>query len=124
MSEDSKVLTYMSGLIAGAALGAVAGLLLAPKAGKALRKDIQKIATDFVDDAQDLYTEGRKIVDRKLTALKALGDKIDEKKYLKVIAEVVEELKSDATVTSEASKKLTAMLKKDWTVVKDSVVLS
>lgn len=40
MANRKAVKTFLIGAVSGAALGAAAGLLLAPKAGKELRKDI------------------------------------------------------------------------------------
>lgn len=40
MANRKAVKTFLIGAISGAALGAAAGLLFAPKAGKELRKDI------------------------------------------------------------------------------------
>ena len=46
----------LSGLIAGAALGAIAGLLLAPRSGRQTRKVIKKSADAVPDLVEDLST--------------------------------------------------------------------
>ncbi len=47
MTNDQKVIL---GIICGAALGAVAGILLAPESGEETRKRIANKAGDFKDD--------------------------------------------------------------------------
>ncbi len=49
-------------LLIGAALGAVAGLLLAPKSGKDLRADLTSRAGDWKAHAEDLIAQGREKV--------------------------------------------------------------
>jgi gas vesicle protein len=59
----------LTSILVGGAVGAGLGLLLAPKSGKALKKDLKRIAADTrdrVSDAlekgEDLYEEGREAV--------------------------------------------------------------
>lgn len=51
---------FLIGLIAGGALGAIIGLLYAPKSGKELRSDIRLKSNEYLDDA-DKYIEEAKI---------------------------------------------------------------
>lgn len=46
-SAASRALTYGALLLAGAAVGAAAALLLAPKSGRALRSDLREGATEL-----------------------------------------------------------------------------
>jgi gas vesicle protein len=46
-------------LLIGAALGAIAGLLLAPKSGRDLRADLLERAADWKDHAADALAQGR-----------------------------------------------------------------
>lgn len=55
----SKQTTYLVGLVAAAAAGAVAGLLLAPKKGSDLRKDIKDKADDFGDRVKHFAKKGK-----------------------------------------------------------------
>jgi len=57
--------------LVGTAVGAGIALLLAPKSGERLRRDLKRFATttrdqvvDVIDDGKDLYEEGRKAVAR------------------------------------------------------------
>ena len=59
-SESSNVGTAITFLLIGLGAGALAGLLLAPKSGKALRRDLQRgyedakdSLNDWADDAKD-----------------------------------------------------------------------
>ena len=55
MREFSK--TQVAGLfIAGAAIGAAAALLFAPKAGAQIRKDIRRLTKKTVDQLDDLQS--------------------------------------------------------------------
>jgi len=53
--SQSGALLFTIGLVSGVALGAALGLLLAPKDGEALRKDIGERARRLKDDASDGY---------------------------------------------------------------------
>lgn len=45
------------GLMIGGALGAVAGILFAPKSGKELRSEIKEKGSAVLKDAKDIYTD-------------------------------------------------------------------
>jgi gas vesicle protein len=70
-SEGSNMGTAITFLLIGLGAGALAGLLLAPKSGKALRKDLQRgfedakdSLGDWADDAKDRAREvGEKVRD-------------------------------------------------------------
>ena len=53
---------FMFGLICGVALGAVAGLLLAPKAGAELRNDVTDSARRLRRKAGEVYDEASHVV--------------------------------------------------------------
>lgn len=113
--------SFFKGLIAGALGGAIAGLLLAPKSGEETREDIKKLAVDIKDKAVDTYEKARGEVEKKIEQVKKAGEKIDEGKYKRIVAEVVEEFKSDAKVSSSAAKKLGEQLSSDWEMVRKSL---
>ncbi len=119
MSKETN--SFMKGLAFGAVAGAVAGILLAPKSGEETRKDIQNLAESMKDKAVDTYSEARKKVEKKAKSMKALGEKIDEKKYSTLVNEVVDEYKSKDILSSDSAKKLGSQLKKDWTKVKKAI---
>lgn len=59
-SDNNHGNGFLIGLIAGGALGAIIGLLYAPKSGKELRNDIKLKSNEYLDDA-DKYIEEAKI---------------------------------------------------------------
>ena len=50
---------FLRGLLIGSALGALAGLLFAPKSGKELRSELKRKGEEVLDEAGDLYSEAR-----------------------------------------------------------------
>jgi len=117
MNED-KAFSFLKGLFLGAIAGAAAGILLAPKSGKETQEDLKKLAKEYTEKAVDMYEATKKIMEKKLDALKKAGSKIDESKYMGLVTEVVEEIKKDGAVTAEAAKKLGNQLRGDWDIVK------
>jgi len=116
MKDNSE--SFFKGLLFGTALGAIAGILFAPKSGEETREDIKKLAVDIKDKAEDLYNDARREVEKKVQQIKKAGEKIDEGKYKGIVAEVIDEFKRDAKVTSSAAEKLGEQLRGDWKMVK------
>lgn len=58
-SDDSNVGTAVTFLLIGLGAGALAGLLLAPKSGKLLRKDLKRGYDDALDTASDWADEAK-----------------------------------------------------------------
>jgi gas vesicle protein len=54
--EGTKV-SFFKGLLIGGALGALAGILFAPKSGKELRSDIKKKGNKIIKDGQEIYAD-------------------------------------------------------------------
>ena len=119
MSKETN--SFLKGLAIGALTGAVAGILLAPKSGEETREDIKKLAVDIKEKAVDTYEKARAEVEKKIEQVKKAGEKIDEGKYKRIVAEVVDEFKRDAKVTSSAAKQLGEQLSGDWEMVKREV---
>lgn len=133
---------FMAGLL-GALAGAVGGLLLAPKSGKATRKDMvkmanmisKKIKTESVetkkrvmaiygkttDEAMAEYNKIKDAVVIKVAALKTAGTAIDKEKYTKVVEGVLADFKSDLKVSKAGATKITTYLVKDWEKVKKAI---
>ncbi len=68
-------------VLVGTAVGAGTALLIAPKSGKELRKDLKRIArktgrqvSDVIDEGKDLYIDSRKAVARAVDAGKKIYD--------------------------------------------------
>ena len=113
--------SFIKGILLGALAGAFAVVLLAPKSGEETRKDIKKFAGEMKEKLTDIYNEARKEVKRRAKQLEKAGEKIDEGKYKVLVAEVVEEFKKDAVVTSSVAQKLSEQLKADWSIVKEEL---
>jgi len=116
--DGDKAFSFLKGLFLGVIAGAAAGILLAPKSGKETQEDLKKLAKEYTEKAVDMYEATKKMLEKKLDALKKAGSKIDESKYMGLVTEVVEEIKKDGAVTAEAAKKLGNQLRGDWDIVK------
>lgn len=116
--DGDKALSFLKGLFIGAIAGAAAGILLAPKSGKETQEDIKKLAEEYKDKAVDMYTATKRMMEKKLANVKKLGAKLDESKYMDLVNEVIDEVKSDGSVTAEVAKKLGTQLRNDWDMVK------
>ncbi len=143
MTKTKKGSFFLASII-GAAVGAVGGLLLAPKSGKETRKDIvllaQKISDQFkdsavntkkrlisvygqaTDTAKQKYAELQSTLSGKIASLKKAGQAIDKDKYSKIVDDVVAEFKSDFVNTKDGAKKMADLLKKDWLKIKKALV--
>jgi gas vesicle protein len=118
---------FWRGLLIGGFLGAVAGILFAPKSGKELRSDIRKKAGEALDEAKEFYSEAqvkakailddarhraeelkkeanRQLAEARLKAkeiLKGVEEKTTEVSQL--AKEVIEETKMEAKKVKEAA---------------------
>ena len=54
--EETKF-NFFKGLLIGGALGALAGILFAPKSGKELRSDIKEKGNKILKDGKDIYAD-------------------------------------------------------------------
>lgn len=57
INETEGGSSFVQGLLIGGILGALAGLLFAPKSGKELRSELKQRGSGAIDDAKELYTE-------------------------------------------------------------------
>lgn len=80
-SESSNVGTAITFLLIGLGAGALAGLLLAPKAGKALRRDLKRGYDDALDTvgewAEEARDRVRDVTDRGAEIASDLRDKVE-----------------------------------------------
>ncbi len=85
MSSDSEAGTAVTFLLIGLGVGAALGLLLAPKSGRQLRKDLRRsyddaleTASEWTDEAKDRFEEvvekGADFADEVRAKTKPLGD--------------------------------------------------
>ena len=58
MEEQGKSqVHFFKGLLIGGALGALAGILFAPKSGKKLRSDIREKGREILNDGKEIYAD-------------------------------------------------------------------
>ena len=61
MEEHEKTKSYFFlGFMFGSVLGALAGILFAPKSGKELRSDIKEKGSEVLNDAKGIYADANK----------------------------------------------------------------
>ena len=92
-------------VLVSSAVGAGIALLLAPKSGKVLRKDLKRFAAntekqvaEVIDEGRDLYGEGRKVVARAVEAGRKTYDEGTER-----LAELVHKKEKSLVVPIVAS---------------------
>ena len=99
MSENSGGGDKFLFFLAGAGIGAVVALLLAPKSGRETREMIARTATDGRDYLQNKVTEGRQMVEEKS---RKLSD--DFTSFLEKSKEAVGRQKEQLSAAFEAGK--------------------
>jgi len=58
MEEQEKTkINFFKGILIGSALGALAGILFAPKSGKELRSDIKEKGNKILKDGKEIYAD-------------------------------------------------------------------
>lgn len=70
MTNGSKILL---GILGAAAVGVVAGMLLAPEKGKDLRKKIKRTAGDWADNLGHLWQNGKQAAENMADEAKEKG---------------------------------------------------
>jgi len=86
--EETKF-NFFKGLLIGGVLGALAGILFAPKSGKELRSDIKEKGNKILNDGKELYADAS-------TKAKEMFVEVKHKaKELKRVAEDAGEKMSD-----------------------------
>ena len=99
MGENSSGSDKVLFFLAGAGIGAVVALLLAPKSGRETRELLARTANDSRDFLANKVTEGRQMVDEKR---RKLGD--DFTSFLDKSKEAVQRQKEQLTAAFEAGK--------------------
>ena len=109
--ENNQGKGLLIGLLIGGALGALAGLLFAPKSGRELRQDIKNKSDEYLDDAEryitdaktkakDLINEGKKRSEKLITDAKTKSDEL-----LKDAERIFRDAKAKASNAVDAGKK-------------------
>ncbi|MFV0275355.1 MAG: YtxH domain-containing protein [Bacilli bacterium] len=86
----------------GLAVGAVAGMLFAPKKGSELRKDLKDLSEELISKAQDIDVKEAFI--KKAEELKKELATLDKEKVISISKEQFQNLKVKSTELSEYAK--------------------
>jgi gas vesicle protein len=78
-SSDSSTGTAITFLLIGLGVGAAVGLLLAPKTGRQLRKDLRRSYEDALETASDWTDEAKERFDDIVEKGSDLGDELRSK---------------------------------------------
>ena len=111
--------------IAGLGVGIGAGMLLSPKSGEELRKDLSKKINELVDKAKEIdVKEVGEEFKKRLDELKDELDDLDKEKVLEIAKKKGEELKIKANELLELAKeKGTPVLEKAADDVREKAIL-
>ena len=91
--------------VTGALLGIGAGMLLAPKSGEELRKDLKKKISELLEKAKEIdVKEVSEDIKKRVTELKGEIEELDKEKVLAIAKEKGEELKVKANELFELAK--------------------
>lgn len=105
--------------VIGSALGAIAGLLFAPKKGEEMREDIKRRTDDLMKQGRDAYdTQREKITSAIETGKTSAGEKADNirdriEDTRKRLQEQVDEAKKRVRSLSEKAEKKAEVVKKE-----------
>jgi gas vesicle protein len=135
MEEQNKKKSFFGlGVIFGSIIGGLTALFLSPKSGKQNRKavvslikklkrlieeknldeEVKKIFDEATEEVKKFYLRAKEAVIAKLSEIKEKIKEIDKEKYLKLVAEVVNELKKEKKFAESVLEKLENQLKNDW----------
>lgn len=111
-------------LLAGIGIGVGAGMLLAPKSGEELRKDLSKKINELLDKAKEIdVNEVADDFKTKLTELKKDIEDLDKEKALAIAKEKSEDLKVKANeLLALAKEKGTPVIEKAAAEVKEKAI--
>jgi gas vesicle protein len=70
-TSKSKITTFITGLLVGAAAGAIAGILLAPDKGSETRRKFSQKAKDIKDSLPEQIEALKIAIDQKLNEIKS-----------------------------------------------------
>ena len=111
-------------LLAGIGIGVGAGMLLAPKSGEELRKDLSKKINELLDKAKEIdVNEVADDFKKKVTELKKDIEDLDKEKALAIAKEKGEDLKIKANeLLALAKEKGTPVLEKTADEVRQKAI--
>jgi gas vesicle protein len=98
-----SVSRFLAGFIVGGAIGAVAGVLLAPRSGEETRKILKDTAEDMARRADETAKQIKVKADDAVSDLQKRGDEIKEK-----LQDLIAKQKEGKTETEEEHKEESA----------------
>ena len=110
--------------VAGAMLGIGAGMLLAPKSGEELRKDLKKKISELLEKAKEIdIKEVSEDIKKRVTDLKKEVEDLDKEKVLAIAREKGDQLKQKATdLLALAKEKGTPVVEKAAADVRERAI--
>jgi gas vesicle protein len=63
INKSDEIASKLAWFLTGAALGAAAALLYAPKTGRETRKAVTESSKDVIDAGRDMFERGRRLVE-------------------------------------------------------------
>lgn len=98
MSDNNNAKSFIVGLLAGGAIGALVALLFAPKSGKELRADLKLKGEEYLDEAEKYISEAREKAKELINEGKKRSEKIISEAKMKSqeIIKDAEKIISDA----------------------------
>lgn len=119
MTNQNKQSKFGLGLIFGTILGALAGIFLAPKSGEENREEVVKKMRELKKRIDEMEIDkalinAKKELVKKLEELEEKWEEFDKEKYIKLVEEVVNNLKEETRESAEKLLKLKESLIKGW----------
>lgn len=110
--------------VAGAMLGIGAGMLLAPKSGEELRKDLKKKISELLEKAKEIdIKEVSEDIKKRVTDLKKEVEDLDKEKVLAIAREKGDQLKQKANdLLALAKEKGTPVVEKAAADVRERAI--
>ena len=75
-NKENHLRIFIGGFITGGIMGGIAGLLLAPKSGKKLRRSITKKADHLIDDTNKMMENAGKVASNIISDAKKKAERI------------------------------------------------
>lgn len=134
MTDEKKPSKFGLGLLIGTMLGAISGLLFAPKSGKETRekmakkihqlrklfaekeidKKVKEIFGEVTEEGKKLYLMAKEELIKKLAELKKTIEEIDKEEYIEKVEQVIKKLQKQTKREIREMEKLKNHLAKEW----------
>jgi gas vesicle protein len=95
---------FIKGIFTGVVIGAIGGILLAPKSGKETRKDLQRTYSTILKDIRE--------------RLSVVQD-LTEETYNSLVNSVVSEYQKAQKISQDQVEEITTLLREKWNQVKN-----